>query len=59
MSETFNILGNLKKNFFGMPRELYHRFMYVAPSSDHSLLTLKLPFTIILRKFEVVFLCRK
>ena len=22
-----------------MPQEFYHRFMYIAPSSDHSLLT--------------------
>ena len=28
--------------------------MYVAPSSDHSLLTLNLPFKVNLRRFEVV-----
>ena len=27
----------------GCPREFYHRFIYIAPSSTHSLLTLKLP----------------
>ena len=38
---------------------LYHRFMYkcIAPSSDHSLLTLNLPFKVILRRFEIVFWC--
>ena len=35
----------------------YHRFMFIAPSSDHSLLTLNLPFKVILRRFEVVFWC--
>ena len=39
------------------PREFYHRLMYKAPSSDHSLLTLNLPFKVILRKFDVVFWC--
>ena len=28
--------------------------MYIAPSNDHLLLTHKLPFKVILRKFEVV-----
>ena len=37
--------------------EFYHRFMYLAPSSDCSLLTLSLPFKVILRRFEVVFWC--
>ena len=32
-------------------------FMYIAPSSDYSLLTIKLPFKVILRRFEVVFWC--
>ena len=39
------------------PWEFYHRFMYIAPSSDHSLLTLNLPFKVILRRFEVVLDC--
>ena len=36
LSETINNLKNLKK------KQFYHRFMHRAPSSDHSLLTLKL-----------------
>ena len=32
----------------GGGRELYNRLMYIAPSSDHSLLTLNLPFKVIL-----------
>ena len=36
-------------------REFYHKFMYmyIAPSSDCSLLTLSLPFKVILRWFVV------
>ena len=30
-------------------------FMYIAPSSDHLLLTVIPPFKVILRRFEVVF----
>ena len=37
------------------PQKNYHRFMYIAPSSDHALLNLNLPFKLILRRFEVVF----
>ena len=29
------------------PHELYHRFVYIAPSSDHSLLILNLPFNLV------------
>ena len=32
-----------------------HRFMYIAYSSNHSLITLNLPFKVILRMFEVIF----
>ena len=39
------------------PQEFYHRFMYIAPSSDHLLLTVIPPFKVILRRFEVVFWC--
>ena len=38
-----------------MPPEFYHRFMNKAPSSNHSLLTLNLPFKVIPRKCEDVF----
>ena len=38
-------------------REIYYKFMYIAPSSDWSLLTLDLPFKVILRRFKVVFWC--
>ena len=41
----------------GSPREFYHRFVCIAPSSDHSLLSLNLPFKVILWRFEVVFWC--
>ena len=36
------------------PENFYQSFMYIAPSSDCSLLTPNLPFKVILRKFEVV-----
>ena len=37
--------------FWGGPsRILYDRLMYIAPSNDHSLLTLNLPFKVILRR---------
>ena len=39
----------------GCPQELYHRFMYIAPSSDHLWLTYNLLFKVILERFEVVF----
>ena len=39
----------------GGGQEFYHRFMYIAPSSDSSLLTLNLLFKVILKRFEVVF----
>ena len=64
LSENINILlicnnKKQKKNYnFGGPRELYHRFMYMASSSGRSLLTFNLPFKVILRMFEVVFWCR-
>ena len=53
LSETINILRNLHthKKKIGMPPEIYHRFMYKAPSNDHSLSTLTLPVKVILRKF--------
>ena len=35
---------NNSQFFLGCPQELDHRFMYIAPSSDNSLLTLILPF---------------
>ena len=41
----------------GCPREFYPGFMYRAPSSDHSLITLNLPLKAILRSFEIVFWC--
>ena len=54
LSETNNIMRNLqKKIFWGSPWKCYYRFMYIAPSSIHSLLALNLPFKGILRKFEV------
>ena len=46
-----------KLSFSGCHQKVYHRFMYIAPSSDHSLLTPNLPFKVILREFEVVFWC--
>ena len=38
-----------------MPQEFYQRFMYISLLVHHPLLTLVLPFKVILRKFEVVF----
>ena len=61
LSETINILRNVqqqqqqKTKKWDSPREFYHRFMYKVPSYEHSLLTFKLPFKVILSKFEVVF----
>ena len=57
LSETINILRNWKKKYLGGPKEVYHRFKYIAPSSDLSLLTHNLAFKVILRRFEVVFWC--
>ena len=39
-----------KKKLGGGGQELYHRFMYIAPSGDCSLLTLNLPVEVLLRK---------
>ena len=57
MSETINFLRKLHKtNIFGMPPKiLYHRVMYIAPSSGHISLNCNMPFKLILRMFEVVF----
>ena len=41
----------------GCPEEFNHRFMYIAPSSDCSLVTPHLPFKVILQRFKVVFWC--
>ena len=47
-------LKNIKKwGGGGGSQEFYHRFMYKALSSDSSLLTLNLPFKVILRRFDV------
>ena len=52
------ILKRKKVTFSGCPWECYHyRFMYIAPSSSHSLLNLNVPFKLILRRFDVVFWC--
>ena len=61
LSKTINILRNLrgkkKKQNIGCPQECCHMFMYKDPSSDGSLVTLNLPFKVILRRFDVVFWC--
>ena len=58
LSETINIWRKLHKTkYFGMPPKFYHRVMYIAPSSGHEWLNLYLPFSLILRRFEVVFWC--
>ena len=46
-----------KENNFRNAPENFTMFMHIAPSSDHSLLTLNLPFNVILRKFEIVSRC--
>ena len=54
LSETINILRE-KKNIFRMPKNFtIGVYMYIAPSSGHSLLNLNVPFNLILRSFEVV-----
>ena len=59
LPETINILMKCAppKKVLGCPRELYYRFtcMYIAFSSERSLLTLKMPSTVIQRRFKVVF----
>ena len=58
LSETINILRKLHEtNISGCPRKFYHRVMYIAPSSGHTLLNLNLPFELIQRRFEVIFWC--
>ena len=42
--QYFEIFGEKKRGKMGCLREFYHRFMYIAPSSDCSLLTFSLPF---------------
>ena len=56
LSEDINIARNLQKDKFigGLPIIKYHRFMYKAPFSGHSLLTLNLSFKVIPMRFEVV-----
>ena len=55
LSETFKVLGG---GGGGCPWEFYHRFMYISPSSDHSLLIFILSFKVIVsRVFEVVLWC--
>ena len=50
----FENINILEKFAHKRRREFYHRFMYIAPSSDHSMINLNLPFKVILRRFEVV-----
>ena len=66
LSEIIKILRNLhppKKikptQFLGCLQKYCHtcRFIYIAPSSNCSLVTLTLPFQVILRRFEVLFWC--
>ena len=46
-----------KKKMGGHTQEFYHSFMYIAPSSGHSLLNLEVHFKLILRRFDVTFWC--
>ena len=58
LSETINNLRNLKKKRFRVAlQQIYHRVIYIVPSSGHSLVNLNIPFTLILRRFAVVFWC--
>ena len=52
--KILEICNNNKQNL-GCPQILCHSFMYIALSSDHSLVTLTLPFKVILRKFLRLF----
>ena len=49
--ETIKIFEKFarKPNIFAIPQEFHHRFMYIAPSSGHSLLNPNVPFKLILR----------
>ena len=38
-------------------KALFHRVMYIAPSSGHISLNFNMPFKLILRRFDVVFWC--
>ena len=42
-----------KKKILGGPWEFHQRLIYIAPSSDRSLLILNLSFNVIWRRFEV------
>ena len=56
--KTHLILKSLQKaNISKCPQEVYQRFMYIAPSSDYSLLNHNVPFKVIPRRFEVVSWC--
>ena len=60
LAEAINIFRKLLKTNILRDAQgwtFYHRFMYIAPSSGHSLLNCNLPFKLILRRVEVVFWC--
>ena len=58
LSETIHILRKLKNiTFWGCPRNFYHRFMYIPPSSGEPLPHINLPLNGFVRRFEVVFWC--
>ena len=52
-----SLFWEICKKLLGCLQQFYHRFMYITPSSDHSLITLNLPVKVILQRFEVVFWC--
>ena len=60
LSATINILKKKKATTTtksGFPQRFCHWFMYIAPSSGHSMMNQNFPFKLILRRFEVVFWC--
>ena len=57
LSEAVSILRRKKR--LECSGEFYHRFMYIAPSSDYQLLTLNQAFKVILRKFWGRFWCSR
>ena len=53
LSEIINILRKKRKKIFEIPLRIYHRFMFIAPCSDGSLLNLNVPFKLILQIFRL------
>ena len=57
LPESINFLRKLHKaTISGCPPKFFHRVMHIAPSSGHISWNFNMPFKLILRRFEVVFI---